>query len=220
MKLSFSNCKQSLSRYFHANRCAQIDCVVTASLAHHQKRFETENIYKRPRYAHYEDGSKWIIGSTVRVLPNGMRVDTSIDTFQKFSTGRNTFTQANAALERAETYDQDREDQTSESYVNEAEQLQQEQEEQAAQTTQDELMDDMDENEKTVICVETPIDSVHGVGPKTATILRSKGIETAEQLLDAIQNSEEIVEELESEVRGFQRIVENAKEVLKNAEYK
>merc|ERR1712039_104025 len=38
---------------------------------HHQQRFETMNVYKRPRYFYRDDGSKYLRGTNIRILPNG-----------------------------------------------------------------------------------------------------------------------------------------------------
>merc|ERR1719410_459091 len=38
---------------------------------HHQQRFETMNVYKRPRYFYRDDGSKYLRGTNICILPNG-----------------------------------------------------------------------------------------------------------------------------------------------------
>eukprot|EP00484_Ammonia_sp_Unknown_P028445 CAMPEP_0197031648 /NCGR_PEP_ID=MMETSP1384-20130603/10592_1 /TAXON_ID=29189 /ORGANISM="Ammonia sp." /LENGTH=177 /DNA_ID=CAMNT_0042461207 /DNA_START=175 /DNA_END=708 /DNA_ORIENTATION=- len=174
-------------------------------------------IYKRPKYIKYDDGSKWIVGSTIRILPNGQRVNTSLESFQEVAS-KSPSPSSPTTQQSEQTVQVTKPVQTQpieavpalEIESSDEPQQQQQPEEQPELTTTEQM-------EESTECdvSETDIDNVHGIGPKTAEILRAKNINTVERLFDVIQNDKQLCEELSAEIRGFQRIVDNVTEMCK-----
>ena len=167
-------------------------------LGYNQYRFETINIYKRPRYVTYEDGSRWIIGTSIRITPNGQRINTKHNEMEKQNEiekqneleTQNEMKQIEAIEPEIQSNDNHEFDE-------------QEFDEQDLSEPLDSNTDDLD------------IDNVRGIGPKSSAILRQKGIETVDQLFYVIQNDKDMFEELNKEIRGFNKIVDRVNEMCK-----
>jgi len=140
---------------------------------HHQERFETLNVYTRPKYLCRDDGTKWMRGSNICILANGDIVNSDKPQPQITT----TIQQQQPAINSNEFM-----------YENE----------------------DYQEEESST---STDIRNIHGIGPKSEKLLRSKGIDTVEQLFDCIQAENELFDELNKEIRGFHKIIDRVQEI-------
>ena len=205
---------------------------------HHQHRFETMNIYKRPKYVNYPDGSRWIIGTTIRISPEGKRINTSIKSFQEINdetlsarenVGKlsqteeikmeNNYNQTDVESIKAGVVEQTQQDEIETILGRDKDgflyQNQNENENEDIEELESDEEIDLDEEEVEEGDGDLDIRNVKGIGPKSGKILRANGINTVDELFNVIQTDKQLFEELNNKIRGFGKIVERVNEMCK-----